>query len=1011
MRAAASDGWVLHLPPAAPTSGDAAGLAGAPMPRPGESRPPETAMHPAVRLACLVFVLTGAPPTTAADRDWTVLIPERLQADEGVELTHLGDGVVLAAGANPATCTYEIDFRTDLFDLSAFRVEALTHPSLPGDGPGRADAGNFVLSEFQVDASRGTPGSSIKAAAFRRAAADHFQSDATTSFPPELAVDGIIGGKNGWAGEAHRFHENRVAVFATDKPVGYRGATLLTVRLVFRSEFARHSIGSFRISTTANPDVSGLMPTRRPPAEDAVSRATERGIAWLLDHQQADGSWAGPDVRQYHGMTALAIYTLIQAGVKQDHPAVRAAASYIRNRPIIRTYDAGCALMAYKVIGEDRPTDEIAALTSFLLDMMGNGSKGSSGQWGYPFGHPIGSTERHVDLSNTQYALLGLRAAASCGQRVPVSIWETAARDVMELQDDYGGFRYKRDAVPGASMTVAGMSCLLICNAHLPESKRGLKNKLDAAVLRGQQWLGAHWSVDTNLIEGDKDPAASTRWYYYYMYGLERVGSLANERMLAGHDWYAEGARALIARQGDDGSWSTNYGEKDANTCFALMFLIRGSSTTGRQTRPDGAVDADADAAFAISTSRDNPLDGWVGALGTAVSARLDRGESVRDVVWFIDGEQVAVVAPSAGNPRLDRFAIRTALQRNGDHEVRAVMRFAGTDGADAGMENSATRRIRVDSVEESGYREAIADNFANLIDPAAAECEVSSQRDGQEAALAIDGKFGTSWVAGDGDNKPTLSLRLRRPVRANVLKLTAAQPYLGGETVFARPREIEVQLNGGQATQLTLIDNVDIKQHFAFPRTGVSRVRIRILSTWPGDNAGAGFKEIELLDLQDTAQHTGFAAYRSESTLLAPNIESGSRWRYAQVQPPPDWNQPAFDDAAWTEGEGAFGGFGAERACRTPWNGPELWLRRTLQQRRPIEGRLVLEVCVDDQAELFLNGRLAAHLDHFTGPGYRSIPVPPEVQAQLGGPITIAVHVKNTGGPGYIDVGLREVK
>ena len=122
---------------------------------------------------------------------------------------------------------------------------------------------------------------------------------------------------------------------------------------------------------------------------------------------------------------------------------------------------------------------------------MGNGSKGSSGQWGYPFGHAIGSTANHLDLSNTQYALLGLRAAAGCGERISLSIWERCAQELLERQEDYGGFRYNGGHAPSASMTVAGMACLQICAEHIPESKRSIHNKIAAALLRGEQWLSS----------------------------------------------------------------------------------------------------------------------------------------------------------------------------------------------------------------------------------------------------------------------------------------------------------------------------------------------------------------------------------------------------------------------------------------------------------------------------------------------------------------------------------------
>ena len=48
---------------------------------------------------------------------------------------------------------YTIEAMTTLTGITGFRLEALFDTSLPLGGPGRANNGNFVLTEFTVDAA------------------------------------------------------------------------------------------------------------------------------------------------------------------------------------------------------------------------------------------------------------------------------------------------------------------------------------------------------------------------------------------------------------------------------------------------------------------------------------------------------------------------------------------------------------------------------------------------------------------------------------------------------------------------------------------------------------------------------------------------------------------------------------------------------------------------------------------------------------------------------------------
>jgi hypothetical protein len=85
---------------------------------------------------------------------WTVLNPDVVSSvgTNGSVFQILPDGSVRAEGAGPERDSYRVQVRTTLQGITAFRLEALTDPTLPKQGPGRATGeGNFVLNDFRIE--------------------------------------------------------------------------------------------------------------------------------------------------------------------------------------------------------------------------------------------------------------------------------------------------------------------------------------------------------------------------------------------------------------------------------------------------------------------------------------------------------------------------------------------------------------------------------------------------------------------------------------------------------------------------------------------------------------------------------------------------------------------------------------------------------------------------------------------------------------------------------------------
>lgn len=380
-------------------------------------------------------------------------------------------------------------------------------------------------------------------------------------------------------------------------------------------------------------------PEPRYPAtfRQAISDAIERGVARLRTLQAPEGHWGSPDDSHAVGHCALPLLALLKAGVPRDDEAVVRALAAIRAMEVTSVYSAGCWLMALHAlyaprldtqdtdVGDDRAarvraeailaslSDEDRASMEATRDFLLK-AQNARGLWHY--GIPESTPSRAFDLSNVQYAVLGLRAAADCGLDVPVQAWRAALQGLLDIQDPDGEdvrletrevrdgyvflgserakarpFRYKDDRGHGplgeytvpteaasGSMTTAGIACVAMCMEGLWRSRRfsGKERRLAGHAIRdGLAWLQVNFSVTEN-------PGRGPDHHTYYLYGLERMGMLVGRRWIGTHDWYQEGAQYWLDTQAEPaGGW----GRHEA-TSFGILFLKRATAravaVTGR---------------------------------------------------------------------------------------------------------------------------------------------------------------------------------------------------------------------------------------------------------------------------------------------------------------------------------------------------------------------------------------------------------------------------------------------
>ncbi len=134
--------------------------------------------------------------------------------------------------------------------------------------------------------------------------------------------------------------------------------------------------------------------------------------------------------------------------------------------------------------------------------------------------------------------------------------------------------------------------------------------------------------------------------------------------------------------------------------------------------------------------------------------------------------------------------------------------------------------------------------------------------------------------------------------------------------------------------------------------------------------------------------------------------------WRYTEEAPGADWFKPGFDDSAWTEAPGGFGTEGTPgTVVRTRWASRDIWLRREFTLPQVDTAKLFLSAHHDEDAEIYLNGVLAARVDGYTTE-YEELPISAEArQALKPGKNVLAIHCRQTGGGQYIDAGISQLK
>ena len=140
-------------------------------------------------------------------------------------------------------------------------------------------------------------------------------------------------------------------------------------------------------------------------------------------------------------------------------------------------------------------------------------------------------------------------------------------------------------------------------------------------------------------------------------------------------------------------------------------------------------------------------------------------------------------------------------------------------------------------------------------------------------------------------------------------------------------------------------------------------------------------------------------------ATICQADDRISDNWRYTLTEPVVAWLESGFDDKDWAEGAGGFGSRGTPGArIGTEWKSGDIWLRKSFELHT-IPAKPALLIHHDDEAEVFINGKLAASFARWTSE-YIVVPLDTNAVALLKTGLNVmAVRCHQDAGGQFIDV------
>lgn len=158
----------------------------------------------------------------------------------------------------------------------------------------------------------------------------------------------------------------------------------------------------------------------------------------------------------------------------------------------------------------------------------------------------------------------------------------------------------------------------------------------------------------------------------------------------------------------------------------------------------------------------------------------------------------------------------------------------------------------------------------------------------------------------------------------------------------------------------------------------------------------------------RDKTQAKGWAPMPQSpktKSLAGTSDNSKTSYRYTTQHPDGDWYAIDYSDARWKQGPGGLGTPETPNtSVATRWDNADIWIRRTVKLAQPLPNRIGLRIYHDEDAQVYLNGKLVAELGGYTT-DYELVEI--SASAIREGINVIAIHCHQTRGGQFIDCGL----
>lgn len=286
--------------------------------------------------------------------------------------------------------------------------------------------------------------------------------------------------------------------------------------------------------------------------------AIDKGLKWLADHQNQDGSWSDGAYPHNTAITGFALIALMSQGnLPNQGPHGEVVAKGMRFLVAAQRKDGymvgarggnmychGMATLALAELWGSSRDEELKKVVQKAVDLIVRSQNGAGG-WRYE-PQPTGA-----DISVTIMQVMALRAAKNSGLHVPDKTIKRAIEYINTCYDKRtGGYTYQpNNNSPGFARTAAGVCVLFLTGEYdAKEIPRAVEYMKKNANSREHYWYGQ----------------------YYAAHAMHQVGGKAWE------DWYSDINQEILKKQSRDGSWSRIEGTRVGpvyQTSIAVIIL------------------------------------------------------------------------------------------------------------------------------------------------------------------------------------------------------------------------------------------------------------------------------------------------------------------------------------------------------------------------------------------------------------------------------------------------------